>query len=91
MTEVSVVAADGVRVTATSQEISSGGMSLKANYAPEPGTMVELSFALLTLPRVWVRGHVTWKRANKNFGIRFDASDERRHRLKEWIVTYLET
>jgi len=91
MTEVAVVAADGVRVTATSQEISSGGMSLKANYAPEPGTMVELSFALLTLPRVWVRAHVTWKRANKNFGVRFDSNDERRHRLKEWIVTYLET
>jgi PilZ domain len=91
MTEVSLVAADGARVTATSLEISSGGMSLKANYVPEPGTMVELSFALLTLPRVWVRGHVTWKKADKNFGIRFDTNDERRHRLKEWIVTYLET
>jgi hypothetical protein len=38
-----------------------------------------------------VRGYVTWKKANKSFGIRFDATDERRRRLKEWIVTYLET
>jgi len=90
MTEVSIVATDGMRLTATSLEISSGGMSLKANYAPEPGNLVELSFALLTLPRVWVRGYVTWKKPNKSFGIRFDASDERRQRLKEWIVGYLE-
>jgi hypothetical protein len=90
MTEVSIVAADGMRLTATSLEISSGGMSLKANYAPEPGNLVELSFALLTLPRVWVRGYVTWKKPNKSFGIRFDGSDERRQRLKEWIVGYLE-
>ena len=91
MTEVSIVATDGMHLTATTLEISSGGMSLKANYAPEPGSLVELSFALLTLPRVWVRGYVTWKKANKSFGIRFDATDERRRRLKEWIVGYLET
>ena len=91
MTEVSIVASDGMRLTATSLEISSGGMSLKGNYAPEPGSLVELSFALLTLPRVWVRGYVTWKKHNKGFGIRFDTKDERRQRLKEWIVGYLET
>jgi hypothetical protein len=91
MTEVSIVASDGMRLTATSLEISSGGMSLKGNYGPEPGSLVELSFALLTLPRVWVRGYVTWKKHNKGFGIRFDGSDERRQRLKEWIVGYLET
>jgi hypothetical protein len=90
MTEVGVVMADGGRVTATSQEISSGGMSLKGHHAPELGSMVEVSFSLLTLPRVWVRGNVTWKKPNKSFGIRFDATDERRQRLKEWIVAYLE-
>jgi len=90
MTEVGIALADGGRITATSQEISSGGMSLKGNHTPEQGSQVEVSFSLLTLPRVWVRGQVTWKRSNKNFGIRFDASDERRQRLKEWIVAYLE-
>jgi hypothetical protein len=90
MTEVGIVMADGGRITATSQEISSGGMSLKGNHAPEPGGLVEVSFSLLTLPRVWVRGQVTWKKPNKSFGIRFDSTDERRQRLKEWIVAYLE-
>jgi hypothetical protein len=90
MTEVGIVMADGARVTATSQEISSGGMSLKGNHAPELNSLVEVSFSLLTLPRVWVRGHITWKKPNKTFGIRFDSTDERRRRLKEWIVGYLE-
>ena len=90
MTEVGVVMNDGGRITATSQEISSGGMSLKGHHVPELGCLVEVSFSLLTLPRVWVRGQVTWKKANKSFGIRFDSSDERRQRLKEWIVAYLE-
>ena len=90
MTEVGIVMTDGGRVTATSQEISSGGMSLKGNHGPELGCLVEVSFSLLTLPRVWVRGQVTWKKPNKSFGIRFDSTDERRQRLKEWIVAYLE-
>ena len=90
MTEVGIVLPDGGRMTATSQEISSGGMSLKGNYVPERGSLVEVSFSLLTLPRVWVRGHVTWKKSNKSFGVRFDSTDERRQRVKDWIVAYLE-
>ena len=90
MTEVGIVMNEGGRLTATSREISSGGMSLKGNHVPEPGAVLEVSFSLLTLPRVWVRGQVTWKKANKTFGVRFDPTDDRRQRLKEWIVAYLE-
>jgi hypothetical protein len=90
MTEVGIVMAESGRITATSQEISSGGMSLKGNHPPEVGSSVEVSFSLLTLPRVWIRGEVTWKKPNKTFGIRFDKTDDRRQRLKEWIVAYLE-
>jgi hypothetical protein len=90
MTEVGIVTADGGRMTATSQEISSGGMSLKGHHVPEQDLQVEVSFSLLTLPRVWVRGQVTWRKNNKSFGIRFDPTDERRQRLKEWIAAYLE-
>jgi hypothetical protein len=90
MTEVGIVMAEGGRITATSQEISSGGMSLKGSHPPDLGAMVEVSFSLLTLPRVWIRGEVTWKKPNKTFGIRFDKTDDRRQRLKEWIVAYLE-
>jgi PilZ domain-containing protein len=92
MTEVSVVSAnDGARFSVTSQEISSGGMSVKGTNGFEPGQRVEVSFSLLTLPRIWVRGSVSWKKPNKSFGIRFDPNDDRRQRLKEWIVGYLET
>jgi hypothetical protein len=91
MTEVGLVLADGGRFTATSQEISSGGMSLRGNHVPEQGNQVEVSFSLLTLPRVWVRGTVTWKKPNKSFGIRFDNTDERRQKVKEWIVANLES
>jgi hypothetical protein len=91
MTEVNISLPDGGRMTATSQEISAGGMSLKGNHVPEQGNSVEVSFSLLTLPRVWVRGQVSWKKSNKSFGIRFDATDDRRQRLKDWIVGYLET
>src|SRR5580704_4405753 len=90
MTEVRITLADGSRVTATSQEISAGGMSLKSAHPPEPGSMVEVSFSLLTLPRVWLRGTVAWRKTNKSFAIRFDAADDRRQRLKDWLVAYLE-
>jgi len=90
MTEVGVVLADGGRITVTSQEVSAGGMSVKGTHSPEVGSLVEVTFSLLTLPRVWVRGQVVWKKPNHSFGIRFDATDERRYRLREWISSYLE-
>jgi hypothetical protein len=91
ITEVSVVAADGRRFVATSQEISSGGMSLRSTEDIGPGMGLEISFALLTLPRIWVKGQVSWiKPHNKTFGMRFDTQDERRLRLKEWVDGYLE-
>jgi len=91
MTEVAVAPLDGGRFTATSQEISCGGMSLKNGRAPEPGSVLEVSFSLLTLPRASVRGHVVWRKIDKTFGIRFDTTDARRQRLKQWIIGYLET
>jgi hypothetical protein len=91
ITEVSIVMSDNRRFTASSQEISSGGMSLKSGEEVSPSQSLEISFALLTLPRIWVRSNVTWRKpASKSFGVRFDASDERRLRIKQWIDAYLE-
>jgi len=91
ITEVSMTSADGRRFVANSQEISSGGMSLKSNEDLPPGMAVELSFALLTLPRLWVKGYVSWRKAaSKTFGVRYDAKDDRRLRIKEWVEAYLE-
>jgi hypothetical protein len=90
MTEVTVVSGDGHRLSASSVEVSSGGMSLKSSEDMPSGSNVEISFSLLTLPRVCVRGVVTWRKP-KSFGVRFDASDERRQKIKEWIDGYLES
>ncbi len=89
MTEVSLVANDGRRLSASSIEVSSGGMSVKCSEDLTKGTNVEVSFALLTLPRVWIRGAVSWKKP-KSLGIRFESDDERRQKLKAWIDSYLE-
>jgi hypothetical protein len=89
MTEVTVVSNDGHRLSASSIEVSSGGMSLKSSEDMPSGTNVEISFSLLTLPRVCVRGVVTWRKA-RSFGIRFEQADDRRRKIKEWIDGYLE-
>jgi len=88
MTEVSVVG-DGRRLSASSIEMSTGGMSLKSAEDFSIGANVEVSFSLMTLPRVSVRGVVSWRKP-KSFGVRFDAADERRQKVKIWIDSYLE-
>ena len=90
MTEVTVVSPDGHRLTASSIDVSSGGMSLKSGEDMPSGANVEISFALLTLPRVTVRAAVTWRKP-KSFGVRFDHADERRQKVKGWIDAYLES
>jgi Tfp pilus assembly protein PilZ len=90
ITEISMVSADSRRFTATSQELSTGGMSVKSSEEVSTGMALEVSFALLTLPRIWVRAQVSWIKPDKTFGVRFDAKDERRLRIREWIEAYLE-
>jgi hypothetical protein len=93
ITQVSGLAGSNSRqFEASSIEISCGGMSLKSAHDVAPGLPVEVSFALLTLPRVWVRGNVTWtKPPSKTFGVRFDHGDARRLKVKEWVESYLES
>ena len=79
ITEIAMVTADGRRFTATSKEISTGGMSVKSPEDVQLGMAVEVSFALLTLPRIWVRANVSWRKPDKTFGVRFDIKDERRY------------
>jgi PilZ domain len=90
MTEVAVQVSEGRKFNATSIEVSSGGMSIKSAETVNTGQSVEVSFALLTLPRLWVRATVTWKKPKHSFGVRFDPTDDRRRKLKEWIDAYLD-
>jgi len=92
ITEINVVVTgDGRRLTATSIEVSSGGMSMRSAEDITVGQPVEISLALLTLPRVWVRASVSWRNpAGRAFGVRFDNADDRRLKVKEWIDSCLE-
>jgi len=92
ITEVSAtLLGDNRRLTATSIEVSSGGMSMRSAEDLAVGQSIEVSFALLTLPRVWVRGNVSWRNAaGRAIGVRFDDQDQRRAKIKEWIDSYLE-
>ena len=77
------------RFTASSIELSSGGMSMRSTADLSVGEPVEISFSLLTLPRVRVRGRVSWRnQAGKSFGVRFESQDERRRRIKEWVDAF---
>lgn len=91
LTQVTVMATSTHRqFDASSVEISSGGMSLRSNQEISLGLPVEVAFGLLTLPRVWCRGSVSWvKPAGKMFGVRFDQTDQRRKRIKEWVESNL--
>jgi Tfp pilus assembly protein PilZ len=88
MTEVLIIG-DGRRVSAGSIEMSSGGMSVKSPEDFSIGTNVEVSFSLMTLPRVILKAQVSWRKP-KSFGVRFDPADERRQKIKRWIESYLE-
>jgi hypothetical protein len=88
MTEVSIFG-DGRRFVASSIEISSGGMSVKTSEDLAIGTNVDVSFALMTLPRVNLKGVVSWRKP-KSIGVRFSAGDEQRLKVKTWIDSYLE-
>src|ERR1017187_8460927 len=88
ITEVSVVG-DGRRLSATSIEMSTGGMSVKSSEDFSIGANVEVSFSLMTLPRVNLKGVVSWCKP-KSLGVRFDSADDRRQKVKIWIDSYLE-
>ncbi len=88
VTEVSVIG-DGRRIVANSIEMSAGGMSLQSHEDFSAGIGVEVSFALLSMPRVIVRGAISWRKP-KSFGVRFDMGDDRRQPIKRWIDSYLE-
>ena len=91
VTEVNVVLADNRRFSTTSVEISSGGMSFKTKESIPHNQALEVSFALLTLPRIWIKGAVTWHKPKSNmYGMRFDANDDRRLKIKSWVESYLE-
>lgn len=79
---VSIGAPDGT-YTATSRDISAGGMSMTTNANLKVAQPVQVSFSLpekhITVPAV-----VWWRKGNV-IGVRFDVTDERRLWISKWV------
>ncbi len=87
MTQVSIVG-DGRRISASSIEVSTGGMSVLSSEDFSIGAGVEVSFSLMTLPRVNLKGvELVQAQVDRRW---FDAADQQRQKIKSWIDSYLE-
>ncbi len=79
---VSIGAPDGT-YTATSRDISAGGMSMTTTANLKVAQPIQVSFSLpekhITVPAV-----VWWRKGNV-VGVRFDVTDERRLWISKWV------
>ena len=92
VTEASIEAANA-RIPSSTLEVSAGGMSLICSSKLHLGHTVQVSFSLPILNggNVKVKASVCWARENENaYGVRFDATDDRRLQVKRWIDEYLQ-
>jgi hypothetical protein len=80
-----------IPANATTVEISSGGVSIRCSTQLAKSDAIRLNLSLPGLGKVSVRAIVCWYReTDKVYGLRFDASDERRLKVRGWIDQYLE-
>lgn len=92
VTEASIEA-ENKRIPSSTLEVSAGGMSLICSSKLHLGHSVQVNFSLPILSggNVKVRASVCWARENENsYGVRFDATDDRRLQVKRWIDEYLQ-
>ena len=90
VTEISIDT--GARsLTAITMEVSAGGMSVRCQ-APLPSVeTVRIAFTLPGTKKIALRAHVCWSRPNEHsYGFRFDATDDARINVRNWIDQYLE-
>jgi hypothetical protein len=82
---------NGRTIVGTTVEVSSGGISIRC-LAPLPKSdPIRLTLTLPGMDKLNVRAFVCWYReSDKVYGMRFDATDERRLRVRGWIDQYLE-
>jgi c-di-GMP-binding flagellar brake protein YcgR len=72
-------------------EVSSGGMSVRSATPIASSEALTIRTELPGLPKLNLRAYVTWARpADKLYGLRFDGTDERRLKIRNWIDQYLE-
>ena len=85
------VEAEGRRFTASSREISAGGMSLGLSGGLPSAANYQLAFTLPNIPKVVVNSAMCWRaEAEHMVGMRFDANDNRRFAVRKWIDDFLD-
>ena len=78
-------------IPVTTVEISSGGLSVRSDTQLPKSDTFRLLLNLPGLEKLSVRAAVCWYReSEKVYGLRFDATDDRRLRVRSWIDQYLE-
>ncbi|HEX2330449.1 MAG TPA: PilZ domain-containing protein [Candidatus Angelobacter sp.] len=76
---------------AATVEVSSGGMSVRSATPIASSDAITIRAELPGLPKLNLRAYVCWARpADKVYGLRFDPSDDRRLKIRNWIDQYLE-
>ncbi len=90
ITEVTVQVSEGKKFAATSIEVSSGGHVTQEHRSRQRRTARRSVVCFANVTATLDSLTVTWKKPKHSFGVRFDATDERRRKLKEWIDAYLE-
>jgi hypothetical protein len=82
------VQAEGQKLMAMGEELSTGGMSLQLGSKLLPGLLVELAFTLPNAAPLRIPASVRWSREGQ-VGVRFKENDPNRRRLKQWLDQYL--
>jgi hypothetical protein len=84
--------ADGRRLSALSQEVSSGGMSLDVPDLLGDAKTVSATFTLPGMKTISIRGNICWRRENpKMLGVRFENTEPTRQTVREWIDKFLDS
>jgi PilZ domain len=83
--------ADGRRVTALSEEISSGGMSLRVPELMHGKIKAQAKFVLPEALDININATICWRRETDSMlGIRFDSEDNARQLVRRWIDEFLQ-
>jgi len=78
-------------IAARTVEVSSGGMSVRCSQPLTPASTVTATLELPGTGRFSFRAQVWWARQEDQiFGLRFDPTDDRRLRVRDWIEDYLD-
>jgi PilZ domain-containing protein len=90
VTEVQIEA-EGRKFSASTREISAGGMSVVLTGKLPTASNYQLAFALPDTPKVVVNAALCWHAgAESMVGMRFDANDNRRLAVRKWIDDFLD-